>query len=258
MRALTVFFVTLLTCNISHAAELFASIDAIHGKATVTAVSGQPMDVSVGQKISEGDTIKTAADGEVHLVTQDGGLIALRPNTEFRVDEYKAEGGSDDKTFMTLLTGALRSITGWIGKRNPSGYSLKTPGATIGIRGTDHETTVIVEEGGDKPGTYDTVIEGATVLKTANGSTNVTPGSFAYAPQGRAEAPRLLTSVPEYWTKRSLKIEDRIAQRKEFLRSHLEQMREDRRNQTRSGHAAHSEHPHERHEHQNREHEHKT
>jgi hypothetical protein len=248
LRVLIALFITTLTCNISYSAELFASVDAFHGRATVTDESGQSMDVSLGRKINEGQTIRTASDGEVHLVTQDGGLIALRPNTEFRVDEYKAEGGSDDRIFMTLLKGTLRSITGWVGKHNPSGYSLRTYNSTIGIRGTDHETTVIVQEGGDKPGTYDMVIEGATVLKTANGATNITPGSFAFAPQGKTEAPYLLTKVPKYWTTRNLKIEDRIQQRKEFLRDHLERMREDHISHNRSGNAAHSERSHEHHE----------
>ncbi len=258
LRALTALFTALfLTCNIAHAREQFGSVDAVYGRATVTAVNGQPVAVSVGQKISEGDTIKTATDGEVHLVTQDGAFIALRPNTELRVDEYKADGGTGDRTFMTLLVGTLRSITGWIGKRDHAAYALHTPGATIGIRGTDHETTVVVEPGRDAPGTYDTVIEGATVLTTASGSANVAPGKFAYAPQGKAEAPYLLAKAPEYLAARSLKIEERIQQRKEFLRERLERMREDRISQVKSENAAHPElHEHnERHDH--REHEHK-
>jgi hypothetical protein len=249
MRVLIALFITMLTCNISYSAELFASVDAFYGRATVTDKSGQSIDVSLGQKINEGQTIKTASDGEVHLVTQDSGLIALRPNTEFRVDEYKAEGGSADKVFMSLFKGAVRSITGWIGKHNTSSYRITTPNGTIGIRGTDHETTVIVQEGVDEPGTYDTVIEGATVIKTAKGSTNIFPGSFAFAPQGKTVAPYLLTKVPKYWTMRSLKIEDRIQKRKEFLRDHLEQMRSDRISEIRSKNAAHSERLHEHHEH---------
>lgn len=249
MKVLISLFITLLSCNISYSAELFASVDALHGSATVSDDGGESIDVTLGQKIYAGQSINTASDSEVHLVTQDGGLVALRPNTEFRVDQYKADGGSADKILMTLLKGTMRSITGWIGKHNPSAYSLKTfNNVTIGIRGTDHETTVILEEGGDQPGTYDTVIEGATVLKNANGSMDITPGKFAFASKGATEAPHLLASAPKYWTTRSLKIEDRVQKRKEKLRSQLEQMRKDRISQTRSGDATSAEHTHEHHE----------
>ena len=252
MKILIAFVIAIFTFSTSCLAENFASVDALTGSATVTDKSGQSTDVSLGQEISEGQTIKTASDGEVHLVTLDGGMMALRPNTEFRVDEYKAEGSSADKIFMTLVKGTLRSITGWIGKHNPSAYALQTYNSTIGIRGTDHETTVILENGQDGAGTYDTVIEGATVLKTANGSTNIAPGKFAFAQQGKTEAPRILTTIPKYWAVRSLKIEDRIQQRKEFLRERLERMREDRITQIKSEKTAHPERLHERHEHARR------
>ena len=172
--------------NPAYAAELFASVDAISGSAFLSDKTGKSGAISAGQKIYAGQTIDTAADGEVHLVTEDGGIIALRPDTTFRVDQYRAEGGSGDRIFMSLLRGAMRSITGWIGKHNTSAYRITTPTATLGIRGTDHEATVIDKTGGDEPGTYDTVNEGATFLKTPQGETEVTPGKFAFVPRNRS------------------------------------------------------------------------
>lgn len=246
MKSFLAFLIALLASNLALSAELFGSVDAINGSASVSDLLGKSVAVSSGQKIYEGQIIKTAADGEVHIVTEDGGLIALRPNTEFRVDKYKAEGGSDDHILMSLLKGSLRSITGWIGKHNTSAYSVATPGTTIGIRGTDHETTVILKPGADGVGTYDTVIEGGTTLKTAHGSTDVTPGKFAFAPQDKPVAPVVLEKNPEYWSERSLKIEERIKPRKEFLRGHMERMREERIREISSGHKQPAE-PHREH-----------
>src|SRR5271169_638288 len=104
---------------------------------------------------------------------------------------------------------------------------MNTPDITIGIRGTDHEVTV-VDKGDDEPGTYDTVNEGSTVMKTPQGETEVSPGKFAFAPKGRAVAPFFLAQQPRFWARRRLKIEDRIQQRKEFMRGRFEQMREER------------------------------
>lgn len=214
--------------NAAHAAELFATVESLSGKASVSDPSGQSSGISAGQKIYERQTISTAPDGEVHLATVDGGIIAIRQNTVFRVDKYKADGSSDDRIFMSLVKGAIRSITGWIGKYNTLGYRITTPTATIGIRGTDHETTVIDEADGDEPGTYDMVNEGITVLKTQYGESEVTPEKFAFAPKYRAVAPFFLAQKPDFWAKRKLKIEERVQQHKELLRGRIEQIREER------------------------------
>jgi hypothetical protein len=224
-----IFILVLLSvCAGAHAAEVYGTVDALSGSATVAGQDGSSAPVTVGLKIREQDTLSTGHDAEVHIVTEDGAIIALRPDTVFRVDEYKAEGGADDKTFVSLLSGALRSITGWIGKNDHAAYRVTTPTATIGVRGTDHEVTVIDKGDGDEPGTYDTVNEGATVMKTAHGEVEGAPGKFVFAPRGRAAAPAVLAQRPRFWAARRLRIEERIQQRKEYFRARHDQMREER------------------------------
>jgi len=216
------------------AAEIFGKVDAISGNADVVDQSGKSTVVSVGLNIYEGQTIASGSEGEVHIVTEDGGIIAVRPNTLFRVDAYKAEGNDNDKMFMSLLKGTIRSITGWVGKYNNAAYRITTPTATIGIRGTDHETTVIDSANGDAAGTYDNVNEGATVLKTPHGSADVVPGKFAFAAKDGAAAPAFLPQAPRFLALRRLRIEERIVQRKSVLKARLEQMREERMQRVRS------------------------
>ena len=228
MRNILVLLALLLVCPAVSAAELFGTVDAVSGSAAVVDQSGKSTPIAVNLKIYEGQTINSDQDGEVHIVTEDGGIIAVRPNTVFRVDEYKAEGNDTDKIFMSLLKGTVRSITGWIGKFNNSAYRITTPTATIGIRGTDHETTVIEKGDGDEAGTYDNVNEGSTEIRTPQGVAEVTPGKFAFAPRGRAVAPFFLAHQPRFLARRVLRIEARIQQRKEFFHSRLGQMREER------------------------------
>ncbi|MGB9092743.1 MAG: FecR family protein [Gallionella sp.] len=228
LKQLINLLILLSVCRIAYAAALFGTVDDLSGSASVSGQSGVQVAVAVGQKIYEQQTITSGADGEVHIVTEDGGIIAIRPNTVFRVDQYKAEGSSLDRIFMSLLKGSVRSITGWIGKHDHSDYRITTPTATIGIRGTDHETTVIVNGDGDPPGTYDTVNTGSTVLKTSRGEVDVTPGKFAFTPRDRAAAPYFLAHRPRFLAFRTLRIEQRILKRKEYLRGRLEQMREQR------------------------------
>ncbi|TSA49209.1 MAG: hypothetical protein D4R48_03850 [Nitrosomonadales bacterium] len=234
MRKLLAFLAGLLLCHAAYSAQLFGTVDAVTGSATMSDKAGGMYNVRRGQKIFEGYSINTAANGEMHIVTVDGGLIALRASTSFRVDEYKANGGTSDKIFMSLFKGAARSITGWIGKRNAAAYRITTPTATIGIRGTDHETIVIDKSdktgksNGDEPGTYDTVKEGGTVIKTPHGEAEVRPGKFVFAPKDRAVAPILLAGPPKFYVTRRLKIEGRVEPRKEYLQKHMDQMLGDR------------------------------
>jgi len=213
------------------AAELFGTVDALSGTASSSDSSGSgDIALAVGSQISAGQTVTTGHDAELHIVTQDGAFLALRPDTTFRVDEYQADGDADaDKVFMTLLKGSLRSITGWIGKYNTRAYRLTTPTAVIGIRGTDHETTVIEESGTDEAGTYDTVNEGKTVLSNEQGETEVTPGKHAFASIHNRIAPLFLSKRPYFWLHRAFRIEGRIAARKASLFQHIEQLRNARR-----------------------------
>jgi hypothetical protein len=218
----------LITQNVC-AANLFGTVDAVSGSATVLDAGGNSLPVTSGLKIQTGQSIRTAADGEVHIVTEDSGIIALRPNSNFRVDRYQAQGTPSDEVVFSLFKGALRSITGWVAKRNPAVYRLNTPTATIGVRGTDHETTVIeTASGNDRAGTFDTVLEGMTVMQTPAGSIEVHPGEHAFAAREQGLAPRLLARSPDFMSHRTLKIENRLQQRKEGLTQDIRQRLENR------------------------------
>ena len=77
-----------MLCHAAYAAELFGTVDDLSGRAFVSDQSGKSVVASVGQQIYQGQTISSGPDGEVHIVTEDGGIIAVRPDTVFRVDEY--------------------------------------------------------------------------------------------------------------------------------------------------------------------------
>ncbi len=208
-------------------AELFATVDALEGEAYVLDASGKSTLLKLGQEIHTGESIDTRQDGEVHLVTLDGGMLALRPNTLLRVDAYKAEQTDDDKVYMSLLKGALRSITGWIGKARSDAYRLKTPTATIGVRGTDHETLELEHAAdGHEAGTYHRVIQGATVMRTEKDDLEVKAGEAGFLSRVVGAKPRLLLAVPALFTERRLRLEHRVPERRDMLKGVVEQLPE--------------------------------
>ncbi|OQA34355.1 MAG: hypothetical protein BWY57_00505 [Betaproteobacteria bacterium ADurb.Bin341] len=224
-------FCLLALCCLGSAvgAEVFGTVDALVGDAYVLDSSGESFPLTKGREIHEGESIGTRQDGEVHLLTMDGGLLALRPNTLFRVDAYKAGQTDDDRIYMTLLKGALRSITGWIGKVRKDAYQLKTPTATIGVRGTDHETLVLehaVE--GYEAGTYHRVTEGATVMRAEKEELHVKGGEAGFLSHSAGAVPRRLALVPKLFLERRLRLEHRVPERRDMLKGVIEQLPEKR------------------------------
>jgi len=68
----------------------------------------------------------------------DNSEITLKPSTTFKVENFSYEAGKpeNDVASFSLLKGGLREVTGLLGKRNKEKFAMKTPSATIGIRGT--------------------------------------------------------------------------------------------------------------------------
>jgi hypothetical protein len=93
-------------------------------------------------EITAGDLLVTSATGRVQLLMQDGDRIALRPNTRFRVEEFRTadslKSPGTGRSFYNLLKGGLQTLTRSLGKRGEDSYRVRTPVATIGIRGTHY------------------------------------------------------------------------------------------------------------------------
>lgn len=169
------------------------TVDRVTGEVSVLDTDARPRQVAVGDRVRQGETVVTGRDGELLMLTDDAGLLAVRPQSRVLIERYRAEGSADDAAVLRLLRGGLRTVTGWIGKTAPRNHRVVTATATIGIRGTDHEVQV-VEEGADA-GTLGKVTDGGVTLSNDGGSIDVGPGQFARAISASA-APVLLLQAP--------------------------------------------------------------
>jgi hypothetical protein len=178
----------------------------------VAHVSGPLMDrkadgtvkvLAAQSEVENGDTLVTEKNTYAQIRFIDHGEITLRPGTTFKIENYAydADKPDGDSAAFSLLKGGLRSITGLLGKRNKEKFSLKTPTATIGIRGT----TFIAQWVGDAsgvpsvpssvpssapspavpplaPGLHVAVQEGMIVVTNAGGAQNFPAGQFGFVP----------------------------------------------------------------------------
>jgi hypothetical protein len=117
-----------------------AMVEFTSGPVRALGPDGKPRAVAKGSVLERGDTIETGSDGRAQLRFADGAYMSLQPQTVFRVDEFQWEGRPDgtERGFFSLLRGALRTVTGAIGRTNNSTYRVRTTTATIGIRGTGY------------------------------------------------------------------------------------------------------------------------
>ncbi len=236
MRRILLSLLCILACqgvaaqNVPTAAtpNLAGKVELVEGDVSIYDKSKKPRRVAVGDSVFEGEGIVTGKDGELHLNMEDGGFIAVRPGTKMSIVAYQARGDEGDKGLFSLLEGTFRSVTGWIGKFNPRSYQVRTPTATIGVRGTDHEPLVIPESSKDgEPGTYDKVNAGGTTIQTRHGSIDVKPNQAGFAPWRGRPVPRLLPQVPVFF--KATRHEAAIAARHEAVHKVIDQRRDERR-----------------------------
>lgn len=90
--------------------------------------------------IESKDVLRTGKASSLQVRFIDEGIISLRENSEFVIEEYRFSGKEDgsERGFFSLVKGGFRAVTGAIGKTQNANYKVRTDTATIGIRGTDY------------------------------------------------------------------------------------------------------------------------
>lgn len=163
--------------------------------------AGQSRILGKSDPVCAGESLLTAKDALLQLRMSDGGAILLRADSRLTLEEFVFKGVEDgsERSTLALLKGGFRAITGAIGKLNKAAYRIHTLNATVGIRGTDHETYFVPaplpgQQTLAEPGTYNKVISGATVLQTENGKLAIGPNQIGFA--GMRGAPPVLLDTP--------------------------------------------------------------
>jgi len=177
------------TAAVQTSGKRFATVLRIRGEVSASG-SGSERKLREGDAVFVGERVRAPALAEAVLKTDDAGMVAVRPSTEFVAERFAAEDKPTDSFSVRLLTGSLRVISGWISRTNRSGHNIVTPSATIGIRGTDHEPYVLSAElataTNNKEGTYDKVNRGGTTMQVGDNKLDIDAGRVGFV---RAPAP---------------------------------------------------------------------
>ncbi len=238
MNTLKNFFRTLLIAPLLMAsgnllaADSAGQITMLTGRATAATMSGDIRSLVKNGSVYSGEVINTGPNTYVNIKFTDGGRVLLRPNTRFQIEQYShkperqqterdtraaeerragsgraVEDEEEDNAVFRLLKGGFRAITGLVGRDNKEDYKVRTPVATIGIRGTDFEVRLCEGDCYDitpvpQNGLYTGVFEGGIVTQNGGGSLNIDAGQYGFiqsaTTQGRTlrRRPKALSQDP--------------------------------------------------------------
>jgi hypothetical protein len=190
----------------------------VTGHVSAASPAGEIRDLVKGSPVYEGEVIITSNASYVNIEFSDGGRVLLRPESRFQIDRYQFSGTTpqpgappgqpgaapaprQESAFFHLLKGGFRAVSGLIGHTRHEDYSVQTPVATIGIRGTDYEVRLCQGDCGDitpapKDGLYAGVQSGAIALSNQGGTTTPVAGQFVFIANGAGTPPPPIGNRP--------------------------------------------------------------
>ena len=140
--------------------------------------------LAVGSEVYANERIKTGAASTAQLLFLDKTVLSLGPKAELMLDKFVYDPNKGaGRVAVNAVQGSFRFVTG---AQNPNNYSIKTPVATLGIRGTVID--LLVQNGQ----TVVLLVEGAVSIRTTNGQTYqlTKPGTaFVISANGQVKGP---------------------------------------------------------------------
>ena len=135
-------FLILWFLTFSSFASIIGDVILHEGNAVIERTDGEDVDSKVDLDIFSYDTIKTGK-GKVAIEFIDETRVDVTQHSKLIIDVFfydpKPKTGS---LSLKSVLGTVRYASGQIAKTSPTSVQIKTPTATIGVRGTDFTMTV--------------------------------------------------------------------------------------------------------------------
>ena len=97
-----------------------------------------------GSNIEKNDTVSTNSQGRFKITFVDATTVNITQNSRLVIDDFVYDGNnkSKGKLGLKLALGTAKYTSGAIAKGNARGVGIRTPTATIAVRGTDFVMSV--------------------------------------------------------------------------------------------------------------------
>lgn len=162
-------------CEVGSLAQVWGEASIVRGGTTEVARPASP--------VCPRDRIVTGARGVVELRFPDGTRITVGKDSEFAIERWKERRLRGNEAAFQLVRGAFRAVTGRLTERRHR-MEIRTPIATIGVRGTDFWGGLNITPGGaldvvmlSGKGVYVRNDAGQVELAESGTGTTVQPGA---------------------------------------------------------------------------------
>ena len=113
-----------------------AQVKTVSGQVKIERGSGQTSP-KAGDPLFEKDTIVTGADGSIGITFIDNTVMSAGPSSEISLEQFKFDSSNFNGSMLTeLRKGTLSVVSGDIARSSPGAMKVRTPAATLGVRGT--------------------------------------------------------------------------------------------------------------------------
>ena len=114
------------------------TVEKLSGTVTLTRTDGTSVQASKGTSIFSGDVIKTEADANIGIKFVDETSFSLGESGRMVIDEmiYDPSNNSNSSSSFSVVKGVFSFVSGQVAKSGDDAMVVKTPVASIGIRGT--------------------------------------------------------------------------------------------------------------------------
>lgn len=126
-----------LTCALpAWAANAIGQVKTLTGQGSIIR-QNETAPAEPGSLIYQDDTLVTSQDGSMGVTFIDNATLSLGAKSRLSIDQYVYNVAENDMSFSASVVGGVMAlISGDIVKAHPENAVIKTPQATIGIRGT--------------------------------------------------------------------------------------------------------------------------
>ena len=139
MRLLLILCLCITTSSF---ASIIGDVILHEGNANIERTNGEDVDAEKDVDIFQYDTVKTGK-GKVAIGFIDDTRVDVTQHSKLIIDEFVYDPNTKTGSLsLKAALGTVRYASGQIAKTSPTEVQIKTPTATIGVRGTDFSMTI--------------------------------------------------------------------------------------------------------------------
>lgn len=132
----TIGTIAMATATPAASQNQIAQVKTVSGQVKVERGSGQTSP-KPGDLLFEKDTIVTGSDGSIGITFIDNTVMSAGPNSEISLEQFMFDSSNFNGSMLTeLRKGTLSVVSGDIARSSPGAMKVRTPAATLGVRGT--------------------------------------------------------------------------------------------------------------------------